>query len=116
MFDNKFMQKLLKLITVLLLMINMSSFSLADCDEITEDRSWDMIYTGTVTGYRDTDGKTGDDFEGCDFGRDLILDYSKKVTCNSYNYSYSYMPTIQVYSNGYSLKACIDNDMYDVSR
>ena len=93
-----------------------SSPSFADCEEVSRNKNWSIIHTGTVTGYRDDNGKRGDDFEGCDFDRDLIIDYSKKVTCNTYSYSYSYMPRVEVYSNGYSLKACINSTLYDVSR
>lgn len=94
----------------------MSKKSFAFCDEVTEDKSWKLIYTGTVTGYRDPDGKKSDDFEGCDFDRDLILDYSKKITCISYSYSYSFMPNVKVYSNGFTMKACTNDNLYDVRR
>lgn len=79
-------------------------------------KNWSIIHTGTVTGYIDDDGKRVDHFEGCSFYRDLIIDYSKKVTCINYSYTYSYMPKIEVYSNGNSLKACIEGTLYDVSR
>ena len=96
--------------------VMLSSTSFADCEEVSKDKNWSIIYTGTVTGYRDSNGKRSDDFEGCDFGRDLILDYSKKVTCDTFDYTYSYMPNIEIYSDGYSLKACIEDTLYDVSR
>lgn len=114
-YDEK-MKNFVLIITLLFTTLSLSSISFADCEEISEDTSWDMVYRGTVTGYRDPDGKTGDDFEGCEFDRVLILDYSKKVTCATYSYSYSFMPSIEVYSNGYSLQACIDDDLYDVNR
>jgi hypothetical protein len=110
------MKTLLLIFTLLFSTVMFSSTSFADCEEVSEDKNWSIIYTGTVTGYRDSNGKRGDDFEGCDFGRDLILDYSKKVTCDTYDYTYSYMPDIEIYSNGYSLKACIEDTLYDVSR
>ena len=75
---------------------------------------WTIIYSGTVTGYIDEDGNEESSFEGCEFGRVLIVDYTKQVTCQTYSYSYSYMPDIVVLNNGPSMEACIDDDMYDV--
>ncbi len=84
--------------------------------DISDYVGWKIIYSGTVTGYIDDNGKKEDDFEGCEYGRVLIVDYIKRVTCSEYNYSYAYHPDIVVMSNGSSLKACIDNEMYDVRR
>jgi hypothetical protein len=96
-------------------MLGLTTDVYADCG-LSEDSNWNLIHTGTVTGYREENGKADDDFEGCNFGRILIIDYNKKVTCSSYSYSYSYMPTIEIFSDGYSLKACINSDTYDVRR
>ena len=64
----------------------------------------------------DDNGVEQDSFEGCEWGRQLIIDYSLAVTCATYNYSYAYHPDIVVLSNGSSLAACIDDEMYDVQR
>ena len=77
---------------------------------------WEIIYSGTVTGYIDNDGKEVDEFDGCEYDRVLIIDYSKTVTCAEYNYSYAYHPDIVVLSNGYRMEACIDDEMFDVRR
>jgi len=89
----------------------------SDCSvNLSDFVGWKVIYSGTVTGYIDENGRKQDDFNGCEHGRELIVDYSKKVTCNEYNYSYAYHPDIVVLSNGSSLKACIEDEMYDISR
>lgn len=75
---------------------------------------WTIIYSGTVTGYIDENGNEESSFEGCEFGRVLIVDYNKQVTCQTYSYSYSYMPDIVVLKSGTSMEACIDDEMYDV--
>ena len=91
--------------------------AVAGCEvDISDYVGWTIIYSGTVTGYVDENGKKEDDFEGCEYGRILIVDYTKKVTCAEYNYAYAYHPDIVVMSNGSSLKACIDNEMYVVQR
>ncbi len=81
---------------------------------ISDYVGWQIIYSGTGTGYIDENGKKEDDFEGCEYSRILIVDYSKQVTCTEYNYAYAFHPDIVVLSNGHSLKACIDDEMYNV--
>lgn len=50
----------------------------AGCEvDISDYVGWQIIYSGTVTGYIDENGKKEDDFEGCEHGRILIVDYSK---------------------------------------
>ena len=94
-----------------------SSHAFAGCEvDISDYVGWQIIYSGTVTGYIDEDGVEQDDFEGCEHGRVLIIDYSKTVTCAEYSYSYAYHPDIVILSNGSSMEACIDDDMYDVRR
>ena len=93
------------------------SSAYASCDiDISDYIGWEIIYSGTVTGYIDENGKKEDDFEGCDYGRILIVDYNKQVICAEYSYSYSYMPKIVILSNGSSIKACINNNIYNVRR
>ena len=84
--------------------------------DVSDYVGWQIIYSGTVTGYIDENGKREDDFEGCEYGRILIVDYSKKATCVEYSYAYAFQPDIVVLSNGHSLKACIDNEIYDIQR
>lgn len=75
---------------------------------------WTIIYSGTVTGYIDEHGRHESAFEGCEYGRVLIVDYNKQVTCQTYSYSYSYRPDIVVLKNGSRLEACIDDEVYDI--
>lgn len=75
---------------------------------------WTVIYSGTVTGHIDDDGEEQSSFNGCAHGRILIVDYTKTVTCNEYNYSYAYRPDIVVLSDGVSMRACIDDEMYSI--
>jgi hypothetical protein len=85
--------------------------------DISDYVGWEIIYSGTVTGYIDKDNsKEKDSFEGCEYGRVLIVDYNKQITCAEYSYSYSYRPDIVVLSNGYSMEACINDKMYDVRK
>ncbi len=72
------------------------------------------MYSGTVTGYINEAGQEVDEFEGCAYGRVLIIDYSKSVRCNEYQYSYAYRPDIVIMSNRHEIKACIDSEMYRI--
>lgn len=105
----------LKRFLILLSGILLSMKSASAC-EMSDFVGWTIVYSGTVTGYIDEDGEEHDDFEGCEYGRVLIVDYSRTVTCSEYNYSYAYHPDIAILSNGSSMKACIDDEMYNVSR
>ena len=84
--------------------------------DISDFVGWTIIYSGTVTGYIDEYGREQHGFEGCEYGRVLIVDYAKQVTCADYSYSYSYFPDIVVISNGFRRKACINGDMHDIQR
>ena len=97
------------------ILVSNSILTYAGCDvDISDYVGWEIIYSGTVTGYIDDDGKEEDSFEGCDFSRVLIIDYTKQVTCTGYSYSYSYRPDITVLSDGSSMKACVNGNLYDV--
>ena len=90
---------------------------LAGCEvDIADYVGWQIIYAGEVTGYLDEDGMEHDDFEGCDWGRVLIVDYTKAVKCNEYGYAYAYHPDIIILSNGSSMEACIDGEMFDIRK
>ena len=94
-----------------------ASEAAARCEvDVSDYVGWQIIYSGTVTGYINDRGQEEDSFEGCEYGRVLIVDYTKSVTCAEYSYSYSYMPDIVILANQYSTKACIDNEVYDVTR
>jgi hypothetical protein len=92
-----------------------SAQAVASCKvDVSRYVGWQVIYSGTVTGYINEDGKEEDSFESCEHGRVLIVDYTNVVTCAEYSYSYAYHPDIVILSKGSTMKACIDNEMYDV--
>lgn len=100
--------------TIIMLLLMNSSFIFACNVDISNYVGYTIIYSGTVTGYIDEEGEQQNDFRGCEYGRVLIVDYDKQVTCESYGYAYSYQPDIVVLENSYSRSACIDDEMYDV--
>jgi hypothetical protein len=82
--------------------------------DISNFVGYQIIHSGTVTGYIDDNGQEEDSFEGCDYGRILIVDYNLQVTCSGYGYSYAYRPDIVILSGPDGAKACINDQMYDV--
>ena len=105
------------LILSLSITLGLATLVSAYCEvDVSNYVGYQIIHSGTVTGYIDDDGVQQDDFEGCDWGRKLIIDHSLSVTCATYSYSYSYYPDIVILSSGNSMVACIDNEMYDVQR
>ena len=106
-----------RILTAFTLSAFLTSPAWSGCEvDISDYVGWQIIHSGTVTGYIDDNGVEQDSFEGCEWGRQLIIDYSLAVTCATYNYSYAYHPDIVVLSNGSSLAACIDDEMYDIQR
>ena len=106
-----------RILTALTLSAVLASPARSGCEvDISDYVGWQIIHSGTVTGYIDDNGMEQDSFEGCEWGRQLIIDYSLAVTCATYSYSYAYNPDIVILSNGSSLAACIDDEMYDVQR
>ena len=106
-----------RILTALTLFAVLASPAWSGCEvDISDYVGWQIIHSGTVTGYIDDNGVEQDSFEGCEYGRQLIVDYSLVVTCATYSYSYAYNPEIVALSNGSSMAACIDDEMYDISR
>lgn len=105
------------LILTLSLILGLATSASAYCEvDVSDYVGYQIIHSGTVTGYVDDNGAQQDDFEGCEWGRQLIIDHSLSITCATYGYSYSYYPSIVILSNGNSMVAYIDNEMYDVQR
>ena len=70
-----------RFVSLLIVTVLFSSAAEARCEvDITDYVGWQIIYSGTVTGYLDENGQEEDSFEGCEYGRVLIVDYSKSVT------------------------------------
>lgn len=94
-----------------------SSPALADCNiNFSDYVGWQVVYSGYITGYIDRDGTGGDDFEGCDYDRKLILDGRYAVTCIGYKYMYSHHPRVFILSDGSQMEACIGSTLFRVRK
>lgn len=81
-----------------------------------EYRDYQVVGTYSVTGYADEDGTRGDHFEGCDYGRMIILNDSQSLTCKSYQYAYEYAPRAEVLRNGSDYVMIVNGVAYRMQR
>ena len=64
-----------------------------------------------LLGYTLIDEKTIDgEFEGCDFDKRIIFMDGTYLTCATYSYSYSYMPTAYIYAKRFEYKGKVYTD------
>ena len=102
---------------VLVVLAFFCSFAHADlADKLSRLEGYSIVKSGTVTGWQNSNGKRGDIFEGCEYGRGLFIDDSIQVTCIDYFYEYGYRPTIVILVKSGSLKMVIGNDIHDAQR
>ena len=83
--------------------------------ELRRLKGYTLVEVATITGWIDKDGRRKDGFEGCEYGRVIILDYSKSLRCNSYGYQYGYNPDAFIFSKGGDFKMFVDGNSYDMS-
>lgn len=81
-------------------------------------KGYTILGSWTITGWYDPGkkGSKGDAFEGCEFGRVLILDGNLSITCAEYNYSYSYRPTAVILGDGQSFKMLMGGHVYSMTK
>ena len=113
------MLKIKKIALVLVALAFFVSGAKADChtsflDDDDPTEKWEIITTGTITGYIDENGIEQDGFEGCEYGRTLIVSVYMHVTCYEFNYSFSYRPNITIYSDGNEVVTCINGEEFNV--
>lgn len=76
-----------------------------------------IVDVKTIEKYVDRDkGKTGDAFEGCDFGRYIVFTDGTYLRCASYDYTYEYRPEAVILVKGSNLIMIVGNDVYEMTR
>ena len=84
--------------------------------ELARMKGFTILGAFTVTGFVEKNGKKSDSFEGCDFGRRIILDDSFTVECEEYDYRYAYMPKAIVFGDGTSLRMLVSGRLYRIAK
>jgi hypothetical protein len=104
----------------LLLLIGLALVSLpafADLsDKLEELVGYTIVGTETIEGWYDSDGKKGDSFEGCDYGRTIVFSDNRILHCSTYSYHYASRPTAIILSNGRQIKMVVDDELFDMQR
>lgn len=72
-----------------------------------------IVAVKTITKSVDDDGEESS-FKGCNYGRIIVFDDGKYVTCASYGYQYAYRPRAIILSNGSVMVMVVGNDVYQV--
>ena len=86
--------------------------ALAECN-LSRLVGYTLIAEKTIEAWIE-DGEKKDGYEGCNQGRVLVFTDGTGVMCNDYEYEYAYRHDAFIFSNGSSLKACIEGDLLDV--
>lgn len=102
------------LVASLLMIVTCNSFASVSESDLGALKGYTILGNYQITGWRDTDGKKGDAYEGCNYGRVLILNFQQAVTCSGYWYEYAYHPTVIILSNGTSLKMILNGSVRDI--
>lgn len=89
----------------------------AQMPDLSALNGYQIIYSGSITGYQDPGQKPHTDweFEGCDFDRKIFIDDRYEVYCRGYSYAYSYHPQVTILSNGSSAKMIVNSQTFDIS-
>jgi len=61
-------------------------------------------------------GERADGFKGCDYGRILVFEDNTGPRCDEHNYAYAYRPDAYLFATSNSIKGCIEDEWYDLSR
>ena len=72
-----------------------------------------IVAVKTISKSIDDDGEETS-FRGCSYGRIIVFDDGKYVTCSSYGYQYAYRPRAIILSNGSSMVMIVGDDVYQV--
>jgi len=73
-----------------------------------------LVAAKYVAGYIEN-GERKDDFEGCNFDRIIVFDDNTGAKCVGYSYTYAYRPEAYIFILGNNIKACIEDEMYDLA-
>lgn len=81
-----------------------------DLDDVI---GWTIVTKKTAISYIE-DGEEEDGYIGCTYDRILVFSDGTGAACATYSYDYAYRPDAYIFSNGYRLKACIDDEIVDL--
>jgi hypothetical protein len=89
--------------------------SAVNATDIGQYVGYTIVAKKTIIGYVESDGKTSQSFEGCNFGRKIIFEDNTYLTCSSYNYQYAYRPEAVILVRSGSWKMLVEGNSYDMA-
>jgi hypothetical protein len=100
---------------VLLSLVSTAAF--ADlATKLNKFNGYTIVGSETIVGWYDKNsGKKGDSFEGCEYGRVIIFENNKALTCAEYGYHYAYRPTAVILSKNGFFKMVVDDEVYEMT-
>lgn len=101
-------------ITSILLLLTSSSFAYFP-NELNELVGYTILGNKKIVGWYDQDGKRGQSFEGCNYGRTIVFEDNKILICRNYHYHYGYRAEALILSDGQNFKMMIDDHVYNMS-
>lgn len=108
-----------KRILIAALPVGLSIPSAAEADiasELSRYQGYTIAAVKTIDKWVSDDrSKSGDAFEGCDFGRYIIFDDGTYLRCNEYGYDYDYRPEAVILTKGTRVVMIVGDDSYDMT-
>ncbi|MDR3537342.1 MAG: hypothetical protein P4L71_12665 [Acetobacteraceae bacterium] len=87
----------------------------AGCD-LDQVLGYQLVWIKTIYGYRDSDGKTHNGFDGCEPDRRIM--FTDQTTLRCEGSAGKHLTTTKAYvfaRNNYDMKMCVQDDLFDVS-
>jgi len=89
--------------------------------ELSQLIGYTILDTKTIEGWQDDEGR-GDEFEGCEYGREIIFLNNESLTCSGYGYEYAYRPRAVIIGKElshkgktyYDYKMIVGDNVYDM--
>ena len=105
--------KLGPLVACLLLIVGRASAF--DLQRLSQYVGYSILGVKTIAGYSDKDGKSKEEFDGCDFGRTIAFSDNTYAKCAGYGYQYAYRPEVLLLARGGSLVMIVEGTAYQMN-
>lgn len=102
---------------IVMMLLGVCGLARADlANQLSELTGYTILGSTTIVARQDENKAREDGFEGCNYGRKILFNNDRYLTCRSYHYHYAYRPTAVLLGNGSQIKMIVDDDVYDMSK
>ena len=91
-------------------------------DDLSMYEGYTFVGSYRITGWYDDNNPMhlgrvfGDSFEGCVYGRAIVLDYNKVLYCSGYGYQYAFNPKAVILSDGMHYIMIVGDEVYNMRK